>query len=50
MRQGSEEPSLAFLIERSAELKPDLVRFAQARASSGGWYLPCWRPPIPTAS
>jgi hypothetical protein len=30
MRQGGEESSLAFLIERSAELKRDLVRFAQS--------------------
>ena len=29
MTQGGGEPSLAFLIERSADLKRDLVRFAQ---------------------
>ena len=29
MNQGSDEPSLAFLIERSAELKRDLVDFAE---------------------
>jgi hypothetical protein len=29
VNQGSDEPSLAFLIERSAELKRDLVGFAQ---------------------
>jgi hypothetical protein len=50
MNHGGGEPSLASLIERSAELKQALVDFALSRGSDGNLSSSCSRPPIPARS
>ena len=47
---NGDEPSLASLIERSAELKRALVDFALSPRFNGIWSSSCSRPPIPLRS